>query len=91
MKEPGQMLPAALLAAENLAYAQVGQIHPAVESAIRADEAAKVRAATIEECAKVADNYEYGPWSRYNDFAAAQKAANETAAAIRAKIGAEHG
>ena len=30
-----------------------------VESAIRADEAAKVRAATIEECAKVADSNDF--------------------------------
>ena len=43
-KEPKKILPAEMLAAENLAYAQAGWIHPAVESAIRADERAKVDA-----------------------------------------------
>jgi hypothetical protein len=44
MKEPGQIPDPVVLAAEFLAYAQVGLIHPTVEAAIRADEAAKVRA-----------------------------------------------
>jgi hypothetical protein len=56
-KEPRQIINAALLDAEFLAYAQVGRIHPAVESAIRADEAAKVRTSTIEECAKFCRDY----------------------------------
>jgi hypothetical protein len=44
MKEPGQVPDPAAFDAEALAYAQAGRIHPAVESAIRADEAAKLRA-----------------------------------------------
>ncbi len=64
----------------------------AVEAAIRADEAAKVRAATIEECAKVCEEGVdmQHPIITSHTMTAFHKSP-ALAAAIRAKIGAEHG
>jgi hypothetical protein len=57
-----------------------------VESAIRADEAAKVRAATIEECAKVAADEAYGfaPEDLTGHGVGYDRACKEIANAIRA-------
>jgi len=61
----------------------------AVEAAIRADEAAKVWAATVEECAELVDfPSDATATTEPSDYL---KGRRDAAAAIRAKIGAEHG
>ena len=65
------------------------KIWAAVESAIRADEAAKVRAATIEECAKLVDfPSDATATTEPSDYV---KGRRDAAQALRTKLGAEHG
>jgi hypothetical protein len=89
-KEPGRF-------AFDLWWEQAGPLNfeqwpdrwAAIESAIRADDAAKVRAATIEECAKVAESLIVEPTATRDvtaicqELAAAELGAN-IANAIRA-------
>jgi hypothetical protein len=88
MKEPGQMAYEVLCSRKEMACAPWSslfhsskELWAAVESAIRADEAAKVRAATIEECAKVAENGWAKELSYIGDFGRGRL---QAAAAIRA-------
>lgn len=104
-KEPGQMAYEAFCSREGMACAPWSSLFPgskelwaAVESAIRADEAAKVRAATIEEATKVAEAYgltedkaiktlKFPQFT--NEYRHRENAAYEVAAAIRA-LGEKH-
>lgn len=94
MKEPGELW--AKFLGDSLLTEEVSKLCADIESAIRADEAAKVRAATIEECAERAEGkyIEDGLWSlnceRWEPESAYGQGRLDAAAAIRAK-GAEHG
>lgn len=90
-KEPGQMLWEVYQEPQGPGAIKWAQLHAdeqaeyaRTESAIRSDEAAKVRAATIEECAKVAENrgdeYKY-PTQRDYDL---REGCFDAARAIRA-------
>lgn len=83
-KEPGQLAYESLPSHIKWGNLDEGgkQFWAAVESAIRADERAKV----IEECAKLADEQ-----AEDEPYGHAKFRCFHIAAAIRAKIGAEHG
>jgi hypothetical protein len=91
-KEPGQIDDQILLFGEgNLPPEKLAALER-MEKRIRADEAAKVRAATIEECAKIVEQVECD-WVDGSNRPVASPLLFEAAAnirAIRAK-GAEHG
>jgi hypothetical protein len=95
-KEPGQMLWELQRSTEQMHWpwcnvADGAKVtYAAVESAIRADEAAKVRAATIEECAKICEDEKVDDPPDNDEDRAYNMAISHAAAAIRAK-GAEHG
>ena len=88
-KEPGQMLcdlnhfPAYWARLEPWQKEKFAR----VESTIRADEAAKVR----EECAKICEAEKVDDPPDNDEDRAYNMAISHAAAAIRAKIGAEHG
>jgi hypothetical protein len=96
MKEPGQTAYEVLCSRKEMACAPWSslfhsskELWAAVESAIRAENAAKVRAETIEECAKVAESLIVEPTATRDvtaicqELAAAELGAN-IAAALRA-------
>jgi len=92
MKEPGQMAYEVFCSRKEMACAPWSSLFhsskalwAAVESAIRADEAAKVRAATIEECAKVAKTaWLTCPYGEIADADAMCALSEHTETAIRA-------
>jgi hypothetical protein len=96
MKEPGELAYEAWVKAyggTSIPWEKLGDDErdewAAVESTIRADEAAKVRAATIDECAELVDfPSDATATTEPSDYV---KSRRDAAAAIRAKIGAEHG
>jgi hypothetical protein len=97
MKEPGELAYEAWVKAyggTTIPWDKLGDDErdewAAVESAIRADEAAKVRAATIEECAKVAENYSNAEPGDICEVMAGDWQ-HGIAAALRAKIGDRNG